>query len=143
VTSVTAFAGFTETNALSYNVTTGTYNLTMSSVFIRNLNFTGFQGTLVSSPRTVYGNWTNPASGMTFAGGTSITTFAATSGTQTITTNGVTLDFPITQSGIGGTVQLAGDLTLGSTRTLTLTRGTFNTANNNVTVGLFSRSTIR
>ena len=136
--TVTVSTGFTETTALDFNFTTGTYTLTFSGAVVRNLNFTGFAGTLNNQSRFVYGNWTNPASGITYVGGNSITTFAATSGTKTITTNNATLDFPITQDGVGGTVQLAGDLTLGSTRTLTLTNGTFNTANNNVTVGLFA-----
>ena len=138
--TVSAITGFTETNAIDINFTTGTYSLTFSNAFVRNLNFTGFAGSITNASRTIYGNLTIPASGMTFSAGTLTTTFAATSGTQTITTNGVTLDFPITQNGVGGTVQLAGALTLGSTRTLTLTTGTFNTANNNVTVGLFSSS---
>lgn len=139
-TTVTVSTGFTETNALDFNFTTGTYTLTLSSGTVRNINFTGFAGTLGNAARTIYGNWTNPASGITFTGGSQVTTFAATSGTQTITTNGVTLDFPITQNGVGGTVQLAGDLTLGSTRTLTITNGTFDTNNNDVTAGIFTSS---
>lgn len=134
--SVLTSTGFTETNAIDLNFTTGTYSLTFSG-FVRNLNFTGFAGTLLSANRTIYGNLTIPASGMTLDAGTSENTFAATSGTQTITTNGVTLDFPITQNGVGGTVQLNGSLTLGSTRTLYVQAGTFNANNNNVTAGLF------
>jgi len=134
--SILPSTGFTETNAIDLNFTTGTYELTFSG-FVRNLNFTGFAGTLLSANRTIYGNLTIPASGMTLNAGTNQNTFAATSGTQVITTNGVTLDFPITKSGVGGTVQLNGSLTLGSTRTLEVSSGTFDANNNNVTAGLF------
>jgi hypothetical protein len=138
--SVNATSGFTETNALTYNVTIGTYSLTMSNTQIRNLNFTGFAGTLVSVPRTVYGNLTIPASGMTLNAGTSVTTFAGTSGTQIITTNGVTVDFPLTQNGVGGTVELNGSLTLGSTRAYTLTNGNLNISAGSLSAGNFSSS---
>jgi hypothetical protein len=143
--TVDVFAGFTETNALDFNFTTGTYTLALNTSVIRNINFTGFAGTLGNFPRTIYGNWTNPASGITYTAGTQATTFAATSGTQTITTNGANIDVPFTFNGAGGTVQLAGALTLGSLRALTLTRGTFDAANNNVTVGSFlsSNSNVR
>ena len=126
----------TEANTISFNVTAGTDIITLTGS-IKSLNLTGFAGTLGNNARTVYGNWTNPASGITFTAGANTTTFAATSGTQTFTTNGVTLDFPITQNGAGGTVQLNGSLTLGSTRTLYVQAGTFNANNNNVTAGLF------
>jgi hypothetical protein len=72
---------------------------------------------------------------MTLAAGTSVTTFAATSGPKTITTNGKTLDFPITFNGAGGSWTLQDALTLGATRTLTLTNGTLNANNLSVTIG--------
>jgi hypothetical protein len=80
---------------------------------------------------------------MTVAAGTSATTFLATSGTQQITTNGKTLDFPISQNGAGGTVQLQDNLTMGSTRTFTLATGTLDLSNGNRTLstGVFSSST--
>jgi hypothetical protein len=130
--------GFTESNAINVNVTTGTYTLsqTSNSIF-KNLNYTGFNGTVSNTARTIYGNLTIPASGGTYNAGANVTTLAATSGTQTITTNNRILDFPITQSGAGGTVTLSGALTLGTTRTYTLTSGTLNLTNNTLSVGLF------
>jgi hypothetical protein len=80
---------------------------------------------------------------MTCTGGTSTTTFAATSGTQQVTTNGnTTIDFPITVNAVGATVQLQDNLTIGSTRTFTLTNGTLDLSSGNRTLstGLFSSS---
>ncbi|WP_230690791.1 hypothetical protein, partial [Streptococcus pneumoniae] len=51
--------------------------------------------------------------------GSNSLSFTGTSGTQTLNTNGITLDFNITQSGVGGTMQLSNNLVTGSTRTLT------------------------
>jgi fibronectin-binding autotransporter adhesin len=117
----------TESNALSFNISAGTDIVTLTTNdVIKNLSFTGFAGTLSNNTRTIYGNLTF-SSGMTCTAGTLVTTFAATSGTQQITTNGVTLDFPIAQNGVGGTVQLQDNLTMGSTRALTITNGTFDT----------------
>jgi hypothetical protein len=126
----------TEANAISFNITGGTDSVNVLSS-IKNLNLTGFAGTFANQAITMYGNWTNPASGITYTAGDAAITFAATSGTQTITTNSVTLDFPITKSGIGGTLQLNGALTLGVSRTLLLSGGTLDASNQNVTVGKF------
>jgi hypothetical protein len=72
---------------------------------------------------------------MTIAAGTGTTTFAATSGVKTITTNGKTFDFPITFNGVGGNWQLQDALTVGSTRTTTLTNGTIDLFGKTFTVG--------
>jgi hypothetical protein len=64
--------------------------------------------------------------------------FGKTSGTQTITSNNITIGVPITINGAGGTVTLADALTMGTTRAFTLTNGTFNTANFAMTVGSFA-----
>ncbi len=125
-----------EANAPSFSITagTGTINITGS---IYDLNFTGFTGTLANGARTVYGNLTVVA-GMTLSAGASTTTFGATSGTKTITSNGKTFDFPVTFDGVGGTWQLGDDLTVGSTRTVTLTNGTFDANGKNFNTGIFS-----
>jgi hypothetical protein len=139
-TSVTLSSGFTQTNALNVNYTTGTYTLTDANAGYKNLNLTGFNGTFQSpnTARTIYGNLTLDPSLGTYSVGTNANTFAATSGTQTITSNTRTFPQNITINGAGGTVQLVDALTLGSTNTFTVTAGTFNTSNQNVTVGLFS-----
>ena len=129
-------AGGTETNSFNYNISAGSDTVALSGTF-KNINFTGFTGSLPTSVRTIYGNLTF-VSGMTVNVGANLTTFGATSGTQTITSAAQTLDFPITINGVGGTVQLEDALTMGSTRTLTLTNGTFNSNAKSVTVGVFS-----
>jgi hypothetical protein len=124
ISSSTTSLGGVESNALNFNISAGTDTIdTSTSRTFKNLNFTGFTGTLTNTSRTIFGNLTI-SSGMTLTAGTSITTFGATSGTQTITSNGKTLDFPVTFNGLGGTMEMADALTVGSTKTLTLTNGT-------------------
>lgn len=111
-------------NAINLSITAGTDTVTLTTNdYYKNINFTGFAGTLTNNTRTIFGNLTI-ASGMTLTAGSLVTIFAATSGTQTITSNGKTLDFPVTMNGIGGTVEMADALTIGSTKTLTLNAGT-------------------
>jgi hypothetical protein len=91
---------------------------------VKNVNFTGFAGTLSgSSGLLCYGNLTYSA-GMTIAAATNTTSFGATSGTQLITTNAQTLDLPLTFNGIGGTFAFQDALTQGSTKAFTITNGT-------------------
>jgi hypothetical protein len=128
-----------ETDAISFNFTGGTYALSnifgLTSYAVRNLNFTGFAGTLNAiAGGIVYGNLTI-STGMTVASANATLTFRATSGTQLITTNGKTLDFSITFNGIGGTFRLEDAFTMGSTRTMILTNGTLNLNGNTCTVG--------
>jgi hypothetical protein len=88
-----------------------------------NMTFTsGFTGILANISRFVYGDVTFH-SGMRLGSGTSVFTLGATSGTKAITTAGLTLDFPVTFDGIGGTWAFQDALTMGSTRSLTLTNG--------------------
>ncbi len=134
--AVGASAGaVTEANAVSVNFTGAAGVITAIGAF-KNLNFSGCTGSLNGGARTVYGGFT-PSATMTASSSASATTFAATSGTQTITSNGVTLDFPITVNAPGATVQLADALTLGSTRTFTLTAGALNLNGFNLTTGQF------
>ena len=144
-TSRTIFAGgsITEANAISFNITAGTGTVSFSTAGnFKSLDTTGFSGTLTlpTGGNTIYGNLTISSSTTVTAQAGIVKTFAATSGTQIITSNGKTLGFPITINGVGGTIQLADDLTLGSTNTLTLTNGTFNANNKNVNIGLFNSS---
>lgn len=125
------------TNAASIidaNITAGTDNVILATA-VGNLNFTGFAGSLANSTRTIYGNLTL-ASGMTLTSGALGTTFNRT-GTQTITSNGKAMDFPIAFSN-SGTTNCLDALTLGSTRALTFTGGTLNlAASTTSTVGSF------
>lgn len=109
-------------NFPSLNVTAGTDGISQTGNWL-NVDFTGFAGTLNPNGFDIYGNL-NISTGMTISADTNGYTFRATSGTKTITTNGKTLDTPITFNGVGGTWQLQDNLTTGSTRTTTLTNGT-------------------
>jgi hypothetical protein len=77
----------------------------------------------------VYGNWTN-GSGTTISGTSALTFSGGT--TQTITSAGKTFPSAITIDTYGGTVQLADALNLSNA--LTVTNGTFDTKNYNVTL---------
>lgn len=98
-----------------------------------NFDATGFTGTIAgSSGWTIAGNFLLVA-GLTFTN-TSIITFTATSGTKTITTAGKTIG-GITLNGVGGTWQLQDHLIIDVAKNLTLTNGTFDDNNKNVTAG--------
>jgi hypothetical protein len=130
----------TEANAVSLNVTAGTSAVSVVGS-VKNLNFTGFSGQWSVNACTIFGNLTIPNT-MTVNASTNSITFGATSGTQQVTTNGVTIDRPLTQNSPGATVQLQDNLTMGSTRTFTLTAGTLdltgNSGNWTLSTGLFS-----
>lgn len=128
----------TEANAISFNISAGTDTITINSASgIKNLNFTGFGGTLTNLTRTIYGNLTL-SSTMSLTSGVNTTTFAATSGIQNITSSTKTMDFPITVAGNGGTTRLVDALTLGSTRQLGLNIGTLDLNDKTATAGNFS-----
>jgi hypothetical protein len=132
----------TEANAPSFNISAGADSITTTgNSAIKNLNFTGFTGTLNANGRFIYGNLIL-SSGMTLtAAGASTTTFAATSGTNTITSAGQTIDFPVTFNGAGGTFACSDALTLGSTKALTIADGTLQLkAGTTSTVGSFVTS---
>lgn len=133
-------AGATESNALSIKISAGTDTVATSGANLKNLDFTGFSGTSSAGARTIYGNLTLSAT-MTWGGSGNAQTFAATSGTQTITANGITIDSPVTINAPGATVSLADALTLGSTRTLTFSAGTLKLKNGTTsTAGTWSFS---
>ena len=142
-TTATAIEG---TNLLDYYITAGsdTVAFTSSRVYgtidFYNAGASTFTGIFTNSTLLLYGNLA-VKSGMTVGSGTGTSTFQATSGTKTITSNGQGLDFPITINGLGGTFQLADALNIAATsRTFTLTAGTFNTNGYALSVGLFSSS---
>jgi len=132
----------TQANSISYNFTAGTYNLTFlaASDVAGNVDFTGFAGTLAATGTgIIYGNL-KLSTGMTLTASTSELRFGATSGTQDITSNGKTIDFPITFNGAGGTFKPLDALTVGSTRTATLTAGTLDLSVVGLSTGLFVSS---
>ena len=132
----------TEATALSFYITGGsdTVSFTGTNRRVDNIDFTGFSGTFTNSQQTVHGSYTI-STGMTVGAGTEVTTFASTSGTETITINGKTLDFPITFNGIGGTWAFADALTQGAGKAFTLTDGTVQLKSSATsTVGTFATS---
>jgi hypothetical protein len=123
-----------EADSISFNFTAGTYALTLNSGAYRNLNFTGYAGTVGNQAQTIYGNLTLAAAA-TYTAGTNTWTFASTSTGKTITTNAETMGFPLTFNGVGGSWILQDALTMGSTRTLTHTNGTLDLNGKTLTVG--------
>ena len=103
---------------------------------IGSLDFTGFTGTWSNVGLTIVGSLT-VSSDMTVGSGTSGVTLA---GTGTVTTNGKTLDFPVVVNGAGITVTLGGAVTLGTTRTFTLTQGSLVLTSNTLSTGVFTSS---
>lgn len=125
-----------ESNALNFNITAGSDIVSFASGNVKNIIYsTSFVGT-GSLPPTIYGNVTLSPS-QSFQSSSALTTFAATSGTQTITSNGVTIDKPIAISAPGATVQLGSALTMPDPRRLQITQGTFDTAGYNLTTYQF------
>ena len=135
-TTVTA-SPLTENQSPSFYFTTGSYALSFftTSGSAKNVDFTGFSGTWgATSTATIYGNLTL-STGMTLTTSDSLMTFGATSGTQTITSNAKTMDFPLTFNGVGGTFQLQDALLMGTSRTLIHTNGTIDLNGKTLTVG--------
>ena len=134
-TATTVTPGFlSEANSISFNFTTGSYTLTWTSGTQRNVDFTGYSGSVNNIVQTIYGNL-KLSTGMTLPSTTGSMTFAATSGTKTITTNAKTINFPLIFDGVGGTWQLQDALTQGSSRNLNHVNGTIDLNGKTLTVG--------
>lgn len=132
-------SGTPEALALNYNIIAGSDTVAIYYA-PKSIDFTGFTGAWSLFSQSIYGSLTISA-GMSLYSGTNTLTFKATSGTQQATTNGKTLNFPITFNGIGGTFAFQDVLTQGSTRTFTVTNGTVQLKNGvTSTVGAFATS---
>jgi hypothetical protein len=128
-------------NPLSIRITTGSGTINIGSGFAwNNIDFTGFSGTWNAAAINIYGNLTlSPTMTSVFA--STPLAFLKASGIQTITSNGVTINTGITVNSSGVTVECADALTLGSTRTLTMTAGKLRLKNGATsTVGAFATS---
>lgn len=125
-------------NAFDFFVLGGTDSVRFqASGRVRNVDLTGFAGTLVDNGAlSFFGSLVIPA-GVTYAGGTNLLTFFGASTTGTIAC-GITIDHPITINGAGLNRTLGANLVMGATRALTLTNGTFDAAGYSVTVGNFA-----
>lgn len=117
----------------------GSDAINLADASINGLNTTGYTGSATFTTIDFRGSITLGA-GHTMVLAANGFTYTGTSGTAVITSNGVIWNKSLTINGVGGTVQLGDNITLESTRTLTLTNGTFNANNFNVTTGLFSSS---
>jgi hypothetical protein len=124
----TFVTGFSEAQSAGYDVktsgssgiiigATATDTVALTGSF-NNFDLTGLSCTISNTARTIYGSFIVPASSGTLTAGTLATTFSG-AGSETITTNGRILDFPITFNATG-TFSLLDALTIGSTRTVTL-----------------------
>jgi len=124
---------------INANITAGTGAFTLSgTTYINNFNCTGYSGALTASTLVINGNLTF-SSTMTFVASTSTMSFAQP-GSKTITTNGVTIDRPLSfpASASGGVWTFADALTQGATRAFNWTAGTIKLKNGvTSTVGSF------
>ena len=111
------------TNEANINISAGSDIFTLASSYANNVNFTGFSGSWTNSAWRMTGNLTVSA-GMTVSAGTNTVIFLGTSVTQQITTNGKTLDFPMSFNGVGSTFSFQDALTQGSTKAFTIINGT-------------------
>lgn len=115
-------SGPPDASLLDLYVTGGSDTLTISGGKHGKLDMTGSSATLSANTTVYHGDFilgnTAPAASATAL------SFGKPSGTQQLTSNGKTIDRPITHSG-AGTLQLADNLTMGSSRLLTNSAGTF------------------
>lgn len=130
---------WTEVTALSFGPTGGgtpfTFNTAATDAVCiagrwNSINLTGYAGSLSSIAgylSVVYGNLTLGASTNTVVS-TNQFTFAKTSGTQTLTSNGRAFNFPLTVSAPGATVSCADALTVNDSNGVTFTAGTLSLA---------------
>jgi hypothetical protein len=127
-------------NTISFNVLGGTDTIGMSSARIRGMNFTGFAGTLAAGSKFFHGDLTF-STGMTIAAGASVMTLRnVTSGSSsTLTTNGKTINNPVTQDA-SGTWVLGDNLTINPAYALTVDAGIFNANGKNVSINNLASS---
>jgi hypothetical protein len=131
------FGAVAETVAMNVSVTAGTDTVSLQGRYY-TLNTTGFTGTIGATSRSIYGSLTIGA-GATYTSTTTVTSFIGTSGSHTITTNGVTIDGAITFDGSSGTWTFADALTQGAGKNFIFTNGTVKLKNSATsTVGTFS-----
>jgi hypothetical protein len=127
------YTGWSESNALNVTATLSSFGNTYVSYLatFKNLTTVGTGVFSVSNGDvTLYGDLT-VSSGTAWNATAYEIAFRATSGTKTVTTNGVTINNSIKFYGVGGTFTLSGSLVCAGT--LTLWAGTFNANNYNVT----------
>jgi hypothetical protein len=126
--------------------------ITTSGGQFSDLNFTGFTGTDTNLAKSLTGNLTL-GTGMTAAAGANAVTFNGVSANQTLVTNGVATDFPITIASTNGNFVLgetlnivARALTVDSSNLIAngygITAGTFDSNNANTRIINISNITV-
>jgi len=118
-------------------ISAGTGTVTLNTVQMNDLDFTGFAGTWATGVINIEGNLTL-ATGMTVADGGNVTTFSATTTGKTIDTKGIECSRPWTFNGVGGGWTLLGDADTGAVRALTVTNGAFSTGGYALASGSFA-----
>lgn len=116
------------------NLSTGTCTISTGNTGAKSINCTGFTGTITGTAAITVAGSVTLVAGMTYTHTGTVTI----SGTGTLTTAGKTFS-AVTVNGSGITVTLGDALNI-SNRTLTVTQGTFDTANFAVTAGILSSS---
>lgn len=136
VTGTRTLSGIvTEANAPDIYVTGGADTIAGGFRF-RDLNFTGFSGSFFGDNQSICGDLTLSSTMATT--GSSPVYFASTSVTpRKITSNGVTLNFPVVFDGVGGTWQLEDNFTVATARYIQLSNGTLDANGKNLTSGSF------
>lgn len=136
-TTITS-GSLSEVNSISFNFTAGYYSLTLTAGSKRNLNFTGFTGTVGNTAQTIYGNMIL-SNGATFTGGANVWTLGGT----TVSTrdvdlaNKTALGFPLTFDATDSTFRFLRNTTLA---TYTWSNGNLNLNGFEVTVATLVRS---
>ncbi len=129
--------------SLNFSVVSGSTGGTITfvaSMQIGDLTLGNFSYTVSNIAISIYGSLNVGGTNVTLTAGTNAWTFAAASGTETLTSNGATLDFPITFNGASGTWQLQDAFTVASGRTVTFTDGALDLQSYTFTTGIFSSS---
>lgn len=124
------------------NTGTGIFTVTVPAGTSNCLSFTasGLDGTMTlagSGTLNVFGSFSIPASNFTYTHSGALN-FVSTSTGRTITTNGISVTAAITFNGTGGGWTLGSALTVSGTGSITLTAGTVNTGNFNISTPAFS-----
>ena len=129
-------AGATEANTPDFYITAGSDIIDCSTA--RNIDFTGFSGTFAGTSHIIYGNVTL-STGMTLGVSANAWTFASTNATpRTITSNGKTINQPVTFNGVGGSWSFVDAFAVAATYTVTLTNGTLNANGQTVSLNTFA-----
>lgn len=128
-------AGATEANTPNFNIVSGSDIVGLGRV--KNINFTGFSGTWTTGFIPIYGDMIL-SSTMTVSASASSIVFSGTSGPYFITCAGKTINQPVEFSGAGGLWRFSDAFSLDASRTLTLTAGTLDANDKNVSIGSFA-----